>query len=292
MVRHSYKRRASIPEFQNVAIRPTTTNLTITIIILQQPINHSSRANMVSSSSTSMPSTRTITTPSPIDDEDVEVVDTPSTSSTSSSSPSSIRLTAAGKCKAELKSGNIGLECPCNRGVFLLSHTNDIGDKCVDEKAFSSPFLFPLYLYNPHPHPISTNNNNNIVEEPPTPRHTTLTKLMNLMDLYPLLYVRGIPDSGKGTVNQFRRDNFMLMTREQEAHSFFLPVDKPLEEFDSEEDLLTQFVNSFNRLCKEPRFFFLVLYFLTLSAFMGVRFLELVVLPYLPAPGKGMRGLR
>lgn len=63
---------------------------------------------------------------------------------------------------------------------------------------------------------------------------------MNLMDLYPLLYVRGIPDSGKGTVSQFRRDNFMLMTREQEAHSFFLPVDKPLEEFDSEEDLLKQ----------------------------------------------------
>ncbi|CAK46823.1 hypothetical protein AnigIFM63604_001754 [Aspergillus niger] len=196
---------------------------------------------MVSSSSTSMPSTRTITTPSPTDDdEDVEVVYTPSTSSTSSSSPSSIRLTAAGKCKAELKSGNIGLE----------------------------------------------------LEEPPNPRHTTLTKLMNLMDLYPLLYVRGIPDSGKGTVSQFRRDNFMLMTREQEAHSFFLPVDKPLEEFDSEEDLLKQVVNSFNRLCKEPRFFFLVLYFLTLSAFMGVRFLELVVLPYLPAPGKGMRGLR
>ncbi|EHA21993.1 hypothetical protein ASPNIDRAFT_41078 [Aspergillus niger ATCC 1015] len=88
---------------------------------------------MVSSSSTSMPSTRTITTPSPTDDdEDVEVVYTPSTSSTSSSSPSSIRLTAAGKCKAELKSGNIGLECPCNRGVFLLSHTNDFGDKCVE----------------------------------------------------------------------------------------------------------------------------------------------------------------
>ncbi|KAL7651177.1 hypothetical protein ACMYSQ_010915 [Aspergillus niger] len=234
---------------------------------------------MVSSSSTSMPSTRTITTPSPTDDdEDVEVVYTPSTSSTSSSSPSSIRLTAAGKCKAELKSGNIGLECPCNRGVFLLSHTNDFGDKCVECEHTMA-------------HHKGAGSQRK-VEEPPNPRHTTLTKLMNLMDLYPLLYVRGIPDSGKGTVSQFRRDNFMLMTREQEAHSFFLPVDKPLEEFDSEEDLLKQVVNSFNRLCKEPRFFFLVLYFLTLSAFMGVRFLELVVLPYLPAPGKGMRGLR
>ncbi|GKZ40343.1 hypothetical protein AbraIFM66951_000105 [Aspergillus brasiliensis] len=227
-----------------------------------------------------MSSNRTISTPPPppppppiIDDEDEESMDTSSTPTSSSSSSSSVRLMAAGNCKAELKSGNIGLDCPCPRGIFPLSHTNDISDKCVECE-----------------HSIAehegTDNERKVVEEPPTPRHTTLTKLMNLMDLNPLLYVRGIRDTGKGTVKQFRRDNIMLMTREQEAHSFFLPVDKPLEEFDSEEDLLTQFVNSFHRLCEHPQFFFLVLYTLTLSAFLGDRFVKQVILPCLPVPGR------
>ncbi|RAH53235.1 hypothetical protein BO85DRAFT_348730, partial [Aspergillus piperis CBS 112811] len=87
--------------------------------------------------STSIPSTRTLTTTpgpsSPMDDEDVvEVVDTAASTSSSSSSPPSTRLMAVGKCKAELKSGNIGLDCPCNRGIFSLTHTNDISDQCID----------------------------------------------------------------------------------------------------------------------------------------------------------------
>ncbi|RAK92055.1 hypothetical protein BO79DRAFT_278793 [Aspergillus costaricaensis CBS 115574] len=189
--------------------------------------------------STSIPSTRTVTTAtprpsSPMDDEDVvEVVDT-AASTSSSSSPPSTRLMAVGKCKTELKSGNIGLDCPCSRGIFSLSHTNDISDKCIDCE-----------------HSIADHEgiDIDIQRKEGDPRHTTLTKLTNLMDLYPLLYVRGIPDSGKGTVNQFRRENIMLMTREQEANSFFLPVDKPLEEFDSEDDrLLTQILGSFNRV--------------------------------------------
>ncbi|GLB05266.1 hypothetical protein AtubIFM57258_011304 [Aspergillus tubingensis] len=233
--------------------------------------------------STSIPSTRTVTTAtprpsSPMDDEDVvEVVDT-AASTSSSSSPPSTRLMAVGKCKAELKSGNIGLDCPCSRGIFSLSHTNDISDKCIDCE-----------------HTIADHEgiDIDIQRKEGDPRHTTLTKLTNLMDLYPLLYVRGIPDSGKGTVNQFRRENIMLMTREQEANSFFLPVDKPLEEFDSEDDrLLTQILGSFNRLCNDPQIFFLFIYFLTLSAWLSDRFIKQVVLPYLPAPGAGMRGLR
>ncbi|OJJ71945.1 hypothetical protein ASPBRDRAFT_43325, partial [Aspergillus brasiliensis CBS 101740] len=73
---------------------------------------------------------------------------------------------AAGNCKAELKSGNIGLDCPCPRGIFPLSHTNDISDKCIEcehsiaehEGADNERKGIPLPLYT-HLTPTPTTDN-------------------------------------------------------------------------------------------------------------------------------------
>ncbi|KAE8374268.1 hypothetical protein BDV26DRAFT_284399 [Aspergillus bertholletiae] len=91
--------------------------------------------------------------------------------STKASNVPRLRIMAAGKCTAELTSGKIRVPCPCAKGMFKIDLTADPLTKCMDNINFC-------------------------------PRQDTVAKLIDLINLYHIIHIRGTPASGKTTLAQ------------------------------------------------------------------------------------------
>ncbi|KAE8378205.1 hypothetical protein BDV26DRAFT_261958 [Aspergillus bertholletiae] len=127
--------------------------------------------------------------------------------STKASNASRLRIMAAGECKVEFTSGKIRVPCPCTRGIFEINLTADPLAKCSEcdhsledhEDAVSSKQQVEKDTESPLHRRIVDDMNF-------CPRQDTVTKLIDLIDLYPIIHVRGTPASGKTTLARILRD--------------------------------------------------------------------------------------
>ncbi|PLN79533.1 hypothetical protein BDW42DRAFT_172707 [Aspergillus taichungensis] len=142
---------------------------------------------------------------------------------------SRVRIMSAGKCTGKFGSARIKLDCPCAKGLFPLYRQKILGDECTE--CGHSLADHEDNVSNENLGPLPTDNIQQKVEENKVicPRQDTVTKLIDLIESYPIVHIRGTPASGKTTLSQLLRDSLI----KQGKRVFLLPFWTPLENFNS-----------------------------------------------------------